>query len=78
MLDIETERQNLATAERHVAEGEERIRRQVELIERLRADAHGVFEAESLLVTLQQTLQSWRDHRDEIVRTIARLEAGAL
>lgn len=78
MLDLATEREHLAKADRDIAEGEERIRRQAELIERLREGGHSLSEAERLLATLTQTLQLWRDHRDEILRTIARLESRRL
>ena len=78
MLDLATEREHLAKAERDIAEGEERISRQAQLIERLREGGHSLSEAQALLATLTQTLQTWRDHRDEILRTIARLESEAL
>ena len=78
MLDLATEREHLAKADRDIAEGQERISRQVELIERLRDGGHDLSDAERLLETLQQTLQAWQDHRDEIARTIARLESEAL
>lgn len=78
MLDLATEREHLAKADRDIAEGEERISRQAELIERLREGGHSLSEAEGLLATLTQTLQLWRDHRDEILRTIARLESRRL
>src|SRR3712207_408701 len=78
MLDLATEREHLAKADRDIAEGEMRISHQVELIERLRKAGHSLSQAEALLSTLQQTLQAWRDHRSEILRTIARLESGEL
>jgi hypothetical protein len=76
MIDLETEKENLAKANRDISEGEDRIARQTELVERLRRSGHSVAQAERLLDTLHQTLQSWRDHRDEILRTITRLEMG--
>jgi len=76
MSDIETEKRHLAKADCDIAEGEKRIRDQVELIARLRDRGHSVSNAERLLETLRQTLQAWQHHRDEIVRTIARLESG--
>ncbi len=78
MLDLATERDHLAKADRDIAEGEARISRQVELIGRLRENGHSVSDAEELLATLRQTLQAWQDHRTEILRTIARLESGEL
>jgi flagellar motility protein MotE (MotC chaperone) len=78
MLDLATEREHLAKADRDIAEGEARISHQVELIERLREGGHSVSDAERLLTTLQQTLETWQNHREEILRTIARLERGEL
>ena len=78
MLNLATEREHLAKADRDIAEGEMRISRQVELIEKLREQGHSVSEAEGLLSTLERTLQTWRDHRAEIVRTITRLESEEL
>ncbi len=77
-LTLEVERDHLAKADRDIAEGEARVGRQVELVERLREGGQGTSEAETLLETLAGTLQAWRDHRDEILRQIARLESGAL
>lgn len=78
MLDLATEREHLAKADLDLAEGEARISRQIELIDRLRKGGHSVSEAEGLLDTLQQTLQAWQGHREEIIRTIARLEREKL
>ena len=78
MLNLATERATLVTADRDIAEGEARVRHQLELVDRLREQGHTVSEAEDLLSTLEQTLQAWRDHREEILRTIARLEKGEL
>jgi hypothetical protein len=73
MIDLATEKRTLIKANRDIAEGEERIGRQIDLIGRLRDGGHSV-DAQALLQTLQETLQAWRGHREEILRTIARLE----
>ena len=78
MLDLATEREHLAKADHDIAEGEAGISHQVELIDRLREQGHDLSGAKGLLLTLEQTLQAWRDHREEILRTIARLESGEL
>jgi hypothetical protein len=75
MLSLATERESLAKADQDITEGEERITRQIDLIQRLRRGGYGVAAAETLLEALRQTLQTWREHRDEILRTIARLES---
>src|SRR3712207_8962150 len=41
-------------------------------IDRMRRDGHDVTEAERLLLTLRETLAAWQDHRDEILRELAR------
>ncbi|WP_210529646.1 hypothetical protein [Rubellimicrobium arenae] len=74
MLNLATERATLAKAERDIAEGEARIANQADLVGRLRATGQDIGMAEALLATLQGTLRQWQDHRDEILRTIARLE----
>ena len=80
MIDLATEKETLAKADRDVAEGERRVAQQAELIEHMRSrgSPHDVTAAEGLLRTLQETLQSWRDHRATIIRTIADMEAGRL
>lgn len=78
MLDLATEREHLAQANRDIADGEMRIGRQVALVERLRANGHSPTDAEKLLATLRHTLQTWQDHRQEILRAIARLESAEL
>lgn len=75
MLDLATERQHLVKAEIDIAAGERRIARQAELVARLHLGGHNTVQAEALLETLRETLLSWRDHRDVIRYTIARLES---
>ena len=77
MQDLATERDHLVLAERHIGEGEDRVARQADLLERLRGtrrSGQDVASAETLLGNLRQTLESWKDHRDTILATIARLE----
>ena len=76
MLSIAQERSHLAKAEQDVAEGERRVASQTDLIDRLRRHGHAVEQAEKLLATLKETLQAWRAHREEIRRTLAKLEAN--
>ncbi len=72
MPDPAIEREHLSQAERHIVEGEERITRQMILIDKLRLDGHDVVEAERLLVTLRETLVAWHGHRDEVLRELER------
>ncbi len=75
LLSLADERKHLAQADRDIAMGEERIARQVELIEEMRVGGHSVVEAEKLLHALRQCLETWREHRNEILRAILRLES---
>ncbi len=77
MPDLEAEEKHLAKAERDIADGEERIARQTAIAGRLQAGGQDAKAAEALLRTLRETLAVWKDHRDEILRTIARLRAPA-
>ncbi len=74
MQDSATEFEHLAKAERDIADGERRVTAQMLVVERLRGAGHDARESERLLLNLQQTLGAWRDHREVILRAIARLE----
>lgn len=78
MIDLATDRQHLAKAERDIAEGEGRVARQADLVERLRRDGHDVARSEALLRTLRETLRAWEDRRQGTLRTIANMEAGVM
>ena len=75
VTDLATEEAHLEKSERDIADGERRVSAQALLVERLRAGGHDTGTAEALLMTLQQTLEGWRAHREEILRSIARLQA---
>ncbi|WP_407525711.1 hypothetical protein [Methylobacterium oryzisoli] len=77
MPDLDTETRHLARADRAIAAGERRIAEQVERIAHLRRCDLSIAAAEQLLHTLRQTLIGWQDTREEIRRTIARIEAVA-
>ncbi|WP_336492134.1 hypothetical protein [Methylobacterium nigriterrae] len=77
MHDVQQERERLAEADRHIAEGRRRVTDQVALIARLAQDGHNTAEARHLLVTLEETLEEWREHRQHILGTIARLDPPA-
>jgi hypothetical protein len=72
MPEAEKETRELAVAERHIVEGEERVTNQILLIEDLRRDGHDVTDAEKLLRTLQGTLVAWQGHRESILQTLER------
>ena len=63
----------LAQAERHVREGEERIGRQIALIEKLDGGGHETDTAQQLLDLFQDVLELWRV---ALVRIRGRMEVN--
>jgi hypothetical protein len=77
MPDLQQEREHLAQADEHIAEGRRRVTDQVALIARLAQEEQDTTEAWRLLVTLEETLDEWREHRQVILGSIARLDPPA-
>jgi len=77
MPDLAKEQSDLDKAERDIREGEERITHQSRLIAELRRDGHDTVEAEKLLWTLQQALDTWKAHRDTIRRLLVHSQKRA-
>jgi hypothetical protein len=73
--ELERERWALRKADRDIADGEQRISRQIRLIDELDRDGHDTVAAKDLLATMRTTLEEWRHHRALIVAEIERLEA---
>ena len=71
-MDTTTIRQHLALAERHVREGQQRVARQLRLMEELERDGHDIASARDLLhqfEMLQATFVADRDRvRGELVQ----------
>jgi uncharacterized coiled-coil protein SlyX len=65
-------RQDLATADRHIAQGEARIAQQGKVVRELDADGHNTTEAQSLLRLMQRNLNVMNAHRQEIVHELSR------
>lgn len=72
--ELERERQALTKADTDIAEGQERMGRQVALIARMRLKEIDPGEGERLLALLGETLSQWEQHRVLIVERIAYLE----
>ncbi|WP_046862720.1 hypothetical protein [Microvirga massiliensis] len=77
MPDLEQERLDLDAADRHLAEGERRITDLILLIEDETAKGRDTTEARKLLHNFEQTMETWRVHRQLIADTIARAGGGA-
>lgn len=69
-LDREMEMRHLRLAERHIAEGEQRIVAQTALVERLRAARRPLSRAEDFLELLETTLAGWQHHRRLILAAL--------
>jgi hypothetical protein len=63
--------QHLEETDRHIAEVQARIARQVELIASLDPDSSQAAQAEQVLVTMQQALFVVQEHRRLILAEIA-------
>lgn len=72
MADIAKEQADLAKADKDIEEGEARIGHQLALIEELRRDGHDTDDAEKLLGALQQSLETWKSHRELIQAVLKR------
>lgn len=68
------EDEHLALAQRHVAEGEQRVAQQMRLVDRLATDGRDTADAAKFLETLMQSLAVMRDHLQLILREIADAE----
>ncbi|MBO1909737.1 hypothetical protein J4G37_33700 [Microvirga sp. 3-52] len=71
MPDMQQEREHLAKADRHIAEGERRVAEQIALIERMIGSGQSTALAEEFLQTLEETLKQWRSHRKLILEALA-------
>lgn len=72
--ELERERRDLAKSEIDLAEGQQRIDRQVALIAQMRTRGFDASEGERLLELLRDTLAGWQLHHGLIVDRIAYLE----
>lgn len=68
MADSSELRQELAQADRHIAEEQERIARQAEVVRQLDRNGRETAEAEDLLRVLNEVLAAMETHREHIVR----------
>jgi hypothetical protein len=66
------ETRHLAVAERNIGEGDARVEKQVELIERLRRRGTSTVEAEKFLRLLRETVAGWRRERRLILSELDR------
>ena len=64
-------RQELALADQQIAEAEELLAHQVEVIKRLEAEGHDPAKAEDQLRVMEETLGTLREHREAILQEMA-------
>ncbi|WP_046867804.1 hypothetical protein [Microvirga massiliensis] len=74
MPDLHQERLDLDRADRHLAEGERRITDLILRIEDQTAQGRDTTEARKLLRNFEQTMETWRVHRQLIADAIARAQ----
>jgi hypothetical protein len=71
---IADERATLLMAGRHIADGEDRLRRQRDLLYQMRIRKLDTCQGERLVDVLQATLEQWQLHRGMIIERLAYLE----
>ena len=64
-------RRDLATADRHIAEGEARITQQAKVVRELDADGHNTNLAKALLRLMKRNVDVMNVHRQFIVRELS-------
>jgi hypothetical protein len=74
MPDLHQERLDLDMANRHLAEGARRTADLILLIEDQTAKGRDTTEARKLLRNFEQTMETWRVHRELIADAVARAE----
>jgi hypothetical protein len=72
MAAISELQQELAQADRHIAEGNGRIARQVEVLCELDRHGHDTTHAWSLLEAMEDSVAAMDAHRQQIVRELTR------
>jgi len=74
MPEITPECGSLAHAERDIIEGEDRVPRQGELVAFVRSRNQHTTEADALLRLRQETLLTWKAHRNQLLHMIHDME----
>lgn len=77
-MNRDVELQHLAAADAYVARAECIVSEQAAKVEILRERGYDTALAEQTLRTFDITLQTLRDHRDVIIRTIAQIDQDRL
>jgi len=76
MPSARKEREDLAQADQHIAEGEKRLAEQQRLIEQMAENGQETAEAEKLARNFEETLEQFYVHRQLILDEIARQEGS--
>ncbi|WP_262270034.1 hypothetical protein [Microvirga yunnanensis] len=74
MNDLQHQQEYLILADRHLAEGEERVAGLTAYIDRLARQGADTTSAENLLTVVEQTLVQWEGDRSITLDAIARRE----
>ena len=70
MVDKQKEREDLAKADRDIADGERRVAAQIILIQQMTEKGQDTALAEQFLRNLEQTLEQWHVHRRLILEAL--------
>jgi hypothetical protein len=71
-MDRAIEQEHLRKAEADISEARERIERQRALVARMVEDGHDAIIAKELLETMRNSLAAMEQHRDQIIKELAR------
>lgn len=72
MPDPQQEREHLALADRHIAEGDARISKQRRLVEQMAEKGQDTVEAERMLRNFEAVMEQFHVHRQLILDALAR------
>jgi hypothetical protein len=71
-MDRYNELKHLRSADADIAGARDRIQRQIDLVARLQMNGHDAAAAQSMLQTMHETLRLMEDHRELILKELAR------
>ena len=77
-LDREAEVRHLAQADMHISDAERKITHQSAIVEQMHAAGHDTKEADRMLVTFKEVLETLWAHRDLIIDTIRQIDDGSI
>ena len=77
-MDRNKEVQNLNEADRHISKAERAVSQQIAIVAKLERDGHDSSLAVKELRHFEKALEVMRKHRENIVKTIEKIDAGRI